>query len=111
MPSRRMVADAVMARYMAHTANITKEKILARMLFSPLDIERKNASMWRGSVHGFDSRPGNFASHRLPIPGLYQTGDCIAPGGGIGGFPGRNAAELILRDQGLEIGKIVAAAN
>lgn len=46
------VAAAVMARYMAHTANITPDKILAKMLFSLLDIERKNASMWRGSVHG-----------------------------------------------------------
>ena len=105
------VAAAVMARYMAHTANITSDKILAKMLFSPLDTERKNASMWRGSVHGFDNRPGNFAPYRLPIPGLYQTGDCTAPGGGISGFPGRNAAELILRDQGLEIGKVVAASN
>ena len=105
------VAAAVMTRYMAHTANITKEKILAQMLFSPLDIERKNASMWRGSVHGFDNRPGNYAPYRLPIPGLYQTGDCTSPGGGIGGFPGRNAAELILRDQGLDIEKIVTASN
>ncbi len=104
------VAAAVMARYMAVTANITPDKILAKMLFSPLDIERKNASMWRGSVHGFDNRPGNFAPYRLPIPGLYQTGDCTSPGGGISGFPGRNAAELILRDQGRDIGQIVAAA-
>ncbi len=104
------VAAAVMARYMARTANITAEKILARMLFSPLDTERKNASMWRGSVHGFDSRPGNFASYRLPIPGLYQTGACTAPGGGISGFPGRNAAEVILKDQGHDIDKVVAAS-
>ena len=105
------VAAAVMARYMARTANITQDKVLAKMLFSPLDIERKNASMWRGSVHGFDNRPGNFAPYRLPIPGLYQTGDCTAPGGGISGFPGRNAAELILRDQGQDIEHVVNAAN
>ena len=105
------VAAAIMARYMAHTANITADKILAKMLFSPLDTERKNASMWRGSVHGFDNRPGNFAPYRLPIPGLYQTGDCTSPGGGISGFPGRNAAELILRDQGRDIQQVVNAAN
>ena len=74
------VAAAIMARYMAHTANITADKILAKMLFSPLDIERKNSSMWRGSVHGFDNRPGNFAPYRLPIPGLYQTGDLHVAG-------------------------------
>ena len=100
------VAAAVMARYMAHTANITQDKILAQMLFSPLDIERKNASMWRGSVHGFENRLGNFAPYRLPIPGLYQTGDCTSPGGGISGFPGRNLAELILRDQGRDIEQV-----
>ena len=105
------VAAAVMSRYMAHTANITEDKILAKMLFSPLDTERKNASMWRGSVHGFDNRPGNFAPYRLPIPGLYQTGDCTSPGGGISGFPGRNAAELVLRDQGRDIGQVVTASN
>ncbi len=105
------VAAAVMARYMAHTANISADKILAKMLFSPLDTERKNASMWRGSVHGFDNRPGNFAPYRLPIPGLYQTGDCRSPGGGISGFPGRNAAELILRDQSRDIKQVVNAAN
>ena len=29
------VAAAVMSRYMAHTANITEDKILAKMLFQP----------------------------------------------------------------------------
>ena len=105
------VAAAVMTRYMALTANITPDKILAKMLFSPLDIERKNAAMWRGSVHGFDNRPGNFAPIRLPIAGLYQTGDCTSPGGGISGFPGRNAAELILRDQGRNIDQVVTASS
>ena len=105
------VAAAVMARFMGHTSNITQDKILAKMLFSPLDIERKNASMWRGSVHGFDSRMGSFAPCRLPIAGLYQTGDCTAPGGGISGFPGRNAADLILRDQSRDIDQVAAATS
>ena len=108
---KEQVAAAVMARYMAHTANITEDKILAKMLFSPLDIERKNASMWRGSVHGFDNRPGNFAPYRLPIPGLYQTGDCTSPGGGITGFPGRNAATMILRDQGRDIAQVASTSD
>jgi phytoene dehydrogenase-like protein len=105
------VAAVVISRYMAHTSNITEDKIMAKMLFSPLDIERKNASMWRGSVHGFDSRLSSFAPYRLPIPGLYQTGDCTAPGGGISGFPGRNVAELILREQGRDIRQVVTASN
>ena len=103
------VADAVLTRYMAYTANLTQDKILAKYLVSPLDIERGNASMWRGSVHGFDNRFGPFAPYRMPIPGLYQTGDCTAPGGGISGLPGRNTAELILRDQGRDIGQVIAS--
>ena len=105
------VADVVVGRYMKLTANLTPDKILAKHLVSPLDMERGNASMWRGSVHGFDNRYGGFAPYRLPIAGLYQTGDCTAPGGGISGLPGRNAAELILRDQGRDIAEVAAAAQ
>ena len=36
----------------------------------------------------------------MPIPGLYQTGACTAPGGSITGMPGRNAAVAILKDFG-----------
>jgi phytoene dehydrogenase-like protein len=97
------VADTVVTRYMAHTANLTKDKILAKQIHSPLDIERMNWSMWRGSVHAFDNRSGSFAPYRMPIPGLYQTGACTAPGGSISGLPGRNTAEVILRDQGRDL--------
>ncbi len=107
---KEQVADAVVARYMAHTANLTKDKILAKSIDSPLDIERKDATMWRGSVHAFDNRFGNFAPYRMPIPGLYQTGACTAPGGSISGLPGRNTAEVILHDQGRDISQVVAAA-
>ncbi len=104
------VADRVVARYLKTTANLTPANILAKHLVSPLDMERGNAAMWRGSVHGFDNRYGAFTPYRLPIAGLYQTGDCTSPGGGISGMPGRNAAELILRDQGRDIGQVVASA-
>ena len=103
------VADAVMARYMALTANLSKDKIQAKMSFSPLDLERKDAMMWRGSVHGFDNRAGGFVPYRLPIPGLYQTGSCTAPGGGISGLPGRNATEAILKDQNRDLNQVLAA--
>jgi beta-carotene ketolase (CrtO type) len=102
------VADAVVARYMAHTSNLTKAKILAKQIHSPVDIERMNWSMWRGSVHGFDNRFGGFAPYRMPIPGLYQTGACTAPGGSISGLPGRNTAEVILRDQGRELAQVAS---
>ncbi len=103
------VAEAVFARYMRLTANLTPDKILAKHIVSPLDMERTNAAMWRGSVHGFDNRYGAFVPYKLPIAGLYQTGDCTTPGGGISGMPGRNAAELILKDQGRALAEVVSS--
>jgi phytoene dehydrogenase-like protein len=103
------VADAVLTRYMRYTANLTKDKVLARFLLSPLDIERMNPSMWRGSAHHFDNRGGNFAPCRMGIPGLYQTGACTAPGGSISGLPGRNTAQAVLQDQGRDIKEISPA--
>lgn len=80
------VADTIVTHYFKHTSNLSKGKILAQFLLSPLHIERMNPAMWRGSVHHFDNRWGNFAPYRMPIPGLYQTGACTAPGGSISGI-------------------------
>ncbi len=101
------VADTILTHYLRHTANLTKEKVLAKFLLSPLDIERMNPSMWRGSVHHSDRRWGNFAPYRMPIPGLYQTGGCTAPGGSVTGQPGRNAAAVILQDAGTSLEQAV----
>jgi phytoene dehydrogenase-like protein len=108
---KEQVADAIVSRYMRHTTNLTKDKILAKFLLSPIDIERMNPAMWRGSVHGFDNRGGNFAPSRMGIPGLYQTGACTAPGGSISGIPGRNTAEVVLQDQGRTIQQVVASGR
>ena len=70
------------------------------MLLSPLDIERMNPSMWRGSVHDGIRELGVFVPYRMPIAGLYQTGGSTAPGGSVTGQPGRNAAIAILQDEG-----------
>jgi len=37
------------------------------------------------------------APYRMPVPGLYQTGDTTYPGGSVTGAPGRNAAVVMLR--------------
>jgi phytoene dehydrogenase-like protein len=108
---KEQVADRILTRYLRHTANLTKEKLLAKFLLSPIDIERMNPSMWRGGVHAFDNRGGNFAPYRLGIPGLYQTGACTAPGGSISGIPGRNTAQVVLEDQGRTIEAVVASGH
>ena len=96
--------------------NLTEDKILASFIQSPLDIERMNPAMWRGSVHAAaygaaqsgDMRPvPGWAEYRMPIPGLYQTGSCTAPGGSVTGRPGRNAASVILKDHGSSLEEAV----
>jgi phytoene dehydrogenase-like protein len=97
--------------------NLTDEMILARKAKSPVDIEAANPHMFRGTIHGGDrslayggaQRPvPGWAQHRMPIPGLYQTGATTHPGGSITGGPGRNAAIVILNDLGTTIEKVVS---
>ena len=97
--------------------NLTDDKILARVIESPLDLERRNPHNWRGSCHGGAQnaaqaaalRPAaGWAQHRMPIPGLYQTGSTTHPGGSISGGPGRNAAAVMLKDFGRSLDEVVA---
>ena len=73
--------------------------------------------MWRGTFHGGDRSLANSdwlrpapgaAQHRLPIPGLYQTGGTTHPGGSVTGGPGRNAAIVMLSDFGHEPDEVLA---
>ena len=72
--------------------------------------------MWRGTFHGGDRslahsgplRPApGWAQHRMPIPGLYQTGGTTHPGGSVTGGPGRNAAVVMLTDLGQDLDEVV----
>ena len=94
--------------------------VLERMTKMPEDIERQNEHMIRGTFHGGDRTlpqsgalrpvPG-WAQHRMPIPGLYQTGGTTHPGGSITGGPGRNAAIVLLGDLGTTIEEVVSGAG
>ena len=103
---KEQVAETIFGRLRRAAPNLTQDKILAKFLESPVDIERMNPAMWRGSVHHGDRRLPQFASYRMPIAGLYQTGACTAPGGSITGLPGRNAAAVILKDNGNNIEEV-----
>jgi phytoene dehydrogenase-like protein len=94
----------------------TDDVILARLTKSPVDIEDANPHMIHGAPHGGDrsiafsgeQRPvPGWAAHKMPIPGLYQTGGTTHPGGSITGYPGRNAARVILQDIGVDTSKII----
>jgi len=114
------VAAKVFDYFRTFCPNLTQDKVLGKFIQSPLDIERMNPAMWRGSVHAVaygaaqkgDMRPvPGWAEYRMPIPGLYQTGSCTAPGGSVRGQPGRSAAAVILKDHGSSLEKAVAAST
>jgi len=104
-------ADAMVEYVSTAVPNITPSNIEARIVKSPLDIERWNPHMINGCAHGGDKgvpfsgplRPApGWAAHAMPISGLYQTGGTTHPGGSITGSPGRNAAMVMMKDLGLE---------
>ena len=100
------VAATVFKRLTRAAPNLTPDKILGKFLESPLDIERMNPAMWRGSAHHGDRRLPQFVPYKLPIPGLYQTGACTAPGGSVTAIPGRNAAAALLKDFGTSLEEV-----
>jgi hypothetical protein len=115
------IRDEVSAAHLAYlrrfAPNLTDDKILARVVESPLDLERINPHNWHGTCHGGAQSPAQsaglrpapgWAQHRMPIAGLYQTGSTTHPGGSISGGPGRNAAAVMLRDFGTSIESVVA---
>ena len=102
----------------AAAPNITRDKVLASLAKSPVDIEQANPHMWHGTIHGGDrgiafdgpNRPApGWAQHRMPIGGLYQTGATTHPGGSITGAPGRNAAIVMLEDLGRDPAAVMRA--
>jgi len=99
--------------------NLTDDKILARVVESPLDLERMNPHNWHGTCHGGAQNPAQsgplrpvpgWAQHRMPIPGLYQTGATTFPGGSVSGAPGRNAASVMLKDFGTSMDEVLKKA-
>jgi phytoene dehydrogenase-like protein len=113
---KEQVSDANLAYLRRYATNLTDDKILARVVESPLDLERMNPHNWRGSCHGgaqnaaqsANMRPvPGWASHRMPIAGLYQTGSTTHPGGSISAGPGRNAAAVMLKDLGSSLDSVV----
>jgi phytoene dehydrogenase-like protein len=104
---REEVADLMIATVSVYAPNF-KASVIARQIFSPLDLERTFGLVGGDIFHGqldlgqiFSARPvlGN-ADYHGPIPGLYMCGAGTHPGGGVTGLPGHNAAREILRDAG-----------
>jgi phytoene dehydrogenase-like protein len=113
------VADAHLNYLRRFARNLTDDKILGRFIQSPLDLERMNPHNWHGSCHAGAQSPAQagalrpmpgWSGYHMPIPGLYQTGACTAPGGSVSGTPGRNAAAVILKDFGTSLEEVTKKA-
>src|SRR3546814_11785795 len=95
--------------------NVTDENIIARHFMTPLDITRYNTSLVNGDIQhlGFYSwqlggnRPiPGWGQYRTPIDKLYMTAGSTHPGGGVTAGPGRNAAQVIFEDLGLDFDEV-----
>jgi phytoene dehydrogenase-like protein len=114
------VARANLEHLRCYFPDMTDDKLLASYVESPLDLERRNPHNWHGSCHGGAQIPAQaaglrpapgWASHRMPIKGLYQTGATTHPGGSVSGAPGRNAAIVMLQDLGSSLEAAIGKAE
>jgi phytoene dehydrogenase-like protein len=102
---REEVADLMIAT-VDHYAPGFSSSVIARQIFSPVDLEETFGLTGGDIFHGalgldqlFSARPLlGYADYRGPIPGLYHCGSGAHPGGGVTGAPGFNAAREIIRD-------------
>ncbi len=83
-----------------------RERILARHVLGPGDLQRRNANLIGGDVGGgsysldqviFRPLP-SLAPYRTPVRGLYLGSAAAFPGGAVHGVPGHGAARLALAE-------------
>ena len=111
-------ADLQQAAFHNFISNLTPGNIVARKVYSPVDLERSSPnSMMRGDVHGIAPYFYQSAGHRptpdlsqYRVPGverLYLVGPFMHPGGGVYGA-GRATAMQMFGDLGMDFDKLVA---
>ncbi len=103
---KNKVADRVIDKLADYAPNI-KPAIMARRVESPAELAERLGS-YKGNYYHLDMtldqmiflRPlPEIANYKTPIKGLYLTGAGTHPGGSISGMPGRNCANVFLREQ------------
>jgi phytoene dehydrogenase-like protein len=102
---REAVADLMLATVERYAPGFTAS-VVARQIFTPLDLERVFGLTGGDIFHGamtldqlFAARPMlGHADYRSPLAGLYHCGAGAHPGGGVTGAPGHNAARVMITD-------------
>lgn len=89
------------------------ENIEAMIAETPSGLAHRNPSNVGGSCHGgeFELPSGEVVPgwrHTTDVPGLFLTGSMTHPGGSVSGWPGRNAAQAVLRTLRLDPSAVMA---
>ena len=98
------------------TTNMSDDNIIGMSWRTPLDIERGNPAMVGGDIGhmgpyawqlgGNRPAPG-FGQYKSPVGKLYMAGGSTHPGGGVTGGSGRNVAQVLFEDFGLDFDKVI----
>ncbi|MFP3947665.1 MAG: phytoene desaturase family protein [Longimicrobiales bacterium] len=83
-----------------------RDRILARSVWSPADLEARNPNLVGGDIGGGVQDLGQlffrpvtaFRPYRTPVEGIYLCSSSTPPGGGVHGMCGYYAARTALRD-------------
>ncbi len=108
---REEIAEDILSQWRRYAPNLTDDVVLAKALYTPLDTERYDISMVRGSHHlgaylpkqnGVNRPIPQLSQYRTPVDGLYLCAASSHPGGAVTAAPGYNAANAIATDLGIE---------
>jgi phytoene dehydrogenase-like protein len=115
--AREPYADYLIDLITANYIPDLKAKILKRVAHSPVDISRKIISAVRGTLgqgaflpyQSGSQRPiPELGQYRTPVPNVYLCSSGSHPGPGVSMAPGRNAAQVIFADLGLDFKSVVS---
>ena len=114
---KELFADYIIDRLTRDYIPTLRNNILKRVVHSPQDLDRIMPSTPRGTItHGAlvpyqmgSMRPiPEMGNYKSPIQNVYLCGSGSHPGAGVSLAPGRNAAQVIFQDLGLDFQKFLA---
>ena len=115
--AREPYADYLIDLITANYIPDLKPKILKRVAHSPVDISRKIISAVRGTLgqgaflpyQSGSLRPiPELGQYKTPVPNVYLCSSGSHPGPGVSMAPGRNAAQVIFADLGLDFTRAIS---